>query len=128
MSITTITAQVTEKNTRPFTNKNGQEQLILNTQILEGNKKEEIPAIYGSAFLPPYIKIGDVVTVSGRTKASKFQKQDGTSGVSYNFDFPVVMPVYMGEGGATKSTQEQVPTDGFGRTQEVEVSEDDLPF
>lgn len=125
MSITTITAQVTEKNTRPFTNKNGQEQLILNTQILEGNKKEEIPAVYGSAFLPSFIKIGDVVTVSGRTKASKFQKQDGTSGVSYNFEFPTVMPVYMGEGGATKST---VPADGFGRTQEVEMTDDDLPF
>ena len=128
MSITTITAKVTEKNTRPFTNKNGQEQLILNTQILEGNKKEEIPAVYGSAFLPPFVKTGDVVTVSGRTKASKFQKQDGTSGVSYNFEFPTVMPVYMGEGGATQSKQGQVPAGGFGRTQEVEVSEDDLPF
>lgn len=128
MSITTITAQVTEKNTRPFTNKKGQEQLILNTQILEGNKQEEIPAVYGSAFLPSFIKIGDVVTVSGRTKASKFQKQDGTIGVSYNFEFPTVMPVYMGEGGATQSKQGQVPADGFGRTQEVEMTDDDLPF
>ena len=127
MSITTITAKVTEKNTRTFTNKNGQEQLILNAQILEGNKKEEIPAVYGSAFLPVFVKIGDVVTVSGRTKASKFQKQDGTSGVSYNFEFPTVMPVYMGNG-ATQSTQGQVPADGFGRTQEVEMTDDDLPF
>ena len=128
MSITTITAKVTEKNTRPFTNKNGQEQLILNTQILEGNKKEEIPAVYGSAFLPSFVKIGDVVTVSGRTKASKFQKQDGTSGVSYNFEFPTVTPVYMGESGTPQAKQGQAPTEGFGRTQEVEVSEDDLPF
>lgn len=128
MSITTITAKVTEKNTRPFTNKNGQEQLILNTQILEGNKQEDIPAVYGSVFLPAFIKIGDVVTVSGRTKASKFQKQDGTSGVSYNFEFPTVMPVYIGEAGVTKLSQGQVPASGFGRTQEVDVSEEDLPF
>ena len=128
MSITTITAKVTEKNTRPFTNKNGQEQLILNTQILEGNKKEEIQAIYGSAFLPPFIKIGDVVTVSGRTKASKFQKQDGTSGVSYNFEFPTVVPVYMGEGGTPQSTQGQAPADEFGQTEAFEITDDDLPF
>lgn len=128
MSITTITAKVTEKNTRPFTNKNGQEQLILNTQILEGNKQDDIPAVYGSAFLPPFIKIGDVVTVSGRTKATKFQKQDGTSGVSYNFEFPTVMPVYIGESGATKSTQSKVPAEGFGRTSDFDVSEEDLPF
>ena len=128
MSITTITTKVTEKNTRPYTNKNGQEQLILNTQILEGNKKEEIPAVYGSAFLPTFVKVGDVVTVSGRTKASKFKKQDGTEGVSYNFEFPTVMPVYMGEAGATQTTKSTVPADGFGRTEEFEVTDDDLPF
>ena len=107
---------------------NGQEQLILNTQILEGNKEEEIQAIYGSAFLPQFIKIGDVVTVSGRTRASKFQKQDGTSGVSYNFQFPTVVPVYMGEGGTHQSTQGQAPADEFGKTEAFEITDDDLPF
>lgn len=126
MSIITITAQVTEDNTRTFTNKKGQEQLILNTQILPKVKDTDIKAVYGSAFLPPFIKYGDIVTVSGEVQSGSYTNKQGETVAQYNFSFPTVSRAYIEAD--SFGSQEQAQADLFGNTQTVEVADDDLPF
>lgn len=126
MSIITITAQVTEQNTRTFTNKKGQEQLILNTQILPKVKDTEIKAVYGSAFLPPFIKYGDIVTVSGEVQSGSYTNKQGEEVAQYNFSFPTVSRAYIvaDEFGSQADAQ----ADLFGSSQPMNVQDDDLPF
>lgn len=126
MSIITITAQVTEDNTRTFTNKKGQEQLILNTQILPKVKDTDIKAVYGSAFLPPFIKYGDIVTVSGEVQAGSYTNKQGEEVAQYNFNFPTVSRAYVvaDEFGSQADAQ----ADLFGSSQPMDVTDDDLPF
>ena len=126
MAITTITAHLTEKNTKSFTNKKTQkEQLILNTVILNGDKEKGIKPIYGTAFLPPFIKLGDIVTVSGETKADTYINSNGETVNKYDFNFPTVTKVYV-EGG--NLAQEKAKQDLFGGAEPIEVNTDDLPF
>lgn len=126
MSIITITAQVTEDNTRTFTNKKGQEQLILNTQILPKVKDTDIKAVYGSAFLPTFIKYGDIVTVSGEVQSGSYTNKQGEEVAQYNFSFPTVSRAYIEVD--SFGSQEQAQTDLFGDSQPMDVQEDDLPF
>lgn len=120
MAITTITTQVNEKNTKSYTNKKGEQALILNTQVMAGNKEQDVKAVYGSVFLPPFIQLGDVVTVSGEVKPTK-------SGdfVNYNFNFPTIQKVFTDNSNQKQAAAKQ---DLFGGqpTQEIEV--EDLPF
>lgn len=126
MSIITITAQVTEQNTRTFTNKKGEEQLILNTQILPKVKDTDIKAVYGSAFLPPFIKYGDVVTVSGEVQAGSYTNKQGEKVAQYNFSFPTVSRAYIEAD--SFGSQADAQADLFGSSQPMDVQDDDLPF
>ena len=128
MAITTITAHLTEKNTKSFTNKKTQkEQLILNTVILNGDKEKGVKPIYGTAFLPPFIKLGDIVTVSGETKADTYTNNNGETINKYDFNFPTVTKVYV-EGGNGAQAQSQAKQDLFGSSEPMDVQEEDLPF
>lgn len=116
MSIITVTAQLNEKNTRTVNTKNG-ETLTISVPLFEKEKGSQVKVPYATAFLPSFIKMGDVVTVSGRVQA----KESGEY-VNYNFVFPTVEKVFMGE------TQVQAAPADFGRTEELTVSDDELPF
>lgn len=122
MSIVTITTQVNSNNTKTFTNNKGQEQLILNTMIIKGIKEADVKPIYGKAFLPPFIQLGDVVTVSGEIKVT----QSGQY-VNYDFNFPTVSKVFI-DGGNTFGSQQQAEADLFGGAEQIVVADDEMPF
>ena len=122
MSIVTITSQVTSSNTKTFTNKKGEEQLILNVMILKGIKDADVKPIYAKAFLPTYIEIGDIVTVSGEIKVTQSGKY-----VNYDFNFPTVSKAFIDDG-QDFGSQQQAEADLFGETEQVDVADDDLPF
>lgn len=111
MSIIAVTAQLNEKNTRTVNTKNG-ETLVVSVPLFEKEKGSQVKVPYASAFLPSFIKIGDVVTISGRVQA----KESGEY-VNYNFVFPTVEKVFVA--GA------EAPQADFGQTEDVEL---DLPF
>lgn len=118
MSIITATAQLTEKNTRTVNTKNG-ETLTISVPMFEKEKGSQVKVPYATAFLPSFVKIGDIVTVSGRVQA----KESGEY-VNYNFVFPTVEKVFMADGAAPSQA---APAD-FGRTEELDIADDDLPF
>lgn len=51
--------------------------------MFEKEKGSNVKVAYGSAFLPDFIQLGDIVTISGRVQA----KESGEY-VNYNFVFP----------------------------------------
>lgn len=118
MSVITITAQVTEKNTRKANTKNG-EVLILSAPLFGKEKGSSVKVPYGSAFLPAFIKIGDIVTVTGRVEA----KESGEF-VNYNFVFPTVEKAFVEGGQSYTSTPDADLFEGSP----MEVSDEDLPF
>lgn len=118
MSVITATVQLNEKNTRTVNTKNG-ETLIASVPLFGKEKGADVKIPYGSAFMPTFIKIGDVVTISGRVEA----KQSGEY-VNYNFLFPTVEKVYVD--GVQKDFGGTPDGDLFGETSEV--ADIDLPF
>jgi len=84
MTIITVTAQVNEKNTRTASTAKGDKKII-SVPLFEKEKGSNVKVAYGSAFLPDFIQLGDIVTVSGRVQA----KESGEY-VNYNFVFPTV--------------------------------------
>lgn len=118
MSVITITTQVTEKNTRKANTKKG-EVLVISAPLFGKEKGSSVKIPYGSAFLPAFIKIGDIVTVSGRVEAV-----ESGEFVNYNFVFPTVEKVFIEGGHSYTSTPEPDTFEGSP----MEVSDDDLPF
>lgn len=122
MATITTTVQVTKDNTREVTNKKGELVKVVNALILKGNKEAGIKGIYGSAFLPPYVENGDVVTISGATEATKSGEY-----INYNFKFPTVDKAFIEKGSLGASSTNTVVSDDFGGSP-MDISEDDLPF
>ena len=129
MAITTVTAHLTEKNTKSFINKKTEkEQLILNTIILNGDKEKGVNHIYGTAFLPPFIKLGDIVTVSGETKADTYTNKNGEIVNKYDFSFPTVTKVYVDSINSGEKTYPDFKKESFNGSESFEITEEDLPF
>jgi len=89
MAIITVTTQVNEKNTRTVSTAKGDKKII-SVPLFEKEKGSNVKVAYGSAFLPDFIQLGDVVTISGRVQA----KESGEY-VNYNFVFPTVEKVFI---------------------------------
>lgn len=119
MAIITVTSQVNEKNTRTVSTSKG-EKKIISVPLFEKEKGSNVKVAYGSAFLPDFIQLGDVVTVSGRVQA----KESGEY-VNYNFIFPTVEKVFIDN---DNSSQSQAKQELFGSSEPIEVDESDLPF
>ena len=119
MTIITTTAQVNEKNTRTVSTAKGDKKII-SVPLFEKEKGSNVKVAYGSAFLPDFIQLGDIVTVSGRVQA----KESGEY-VNYNFVFPTVEKVFIHDG---NSAQVQAKQDLFGGSEPIEVNTEDLPF
>ena len=117
MSIITVTAQVNEKNTRTVNTAKGDKKII-SVPLFEKEKGSNVKVAYGSAFLPDFIQLGDIVTVSGRVQA----KESGEY-VNYNFVFPTVEKVFI-----SNDSQAQAKQDLFGGSEPIEVDESELPF
>ena len=94
--------------------------LCLLVPLFEKEKGSNVKVAYGSAFLPDFIQLGDIVTVSGRVQA----KESGEY-VNYNFVFPTVEKVFIPN---DNSSQSQAKQDLFGKSEPIEVDESDLPF
>ena len=88
--------------------------------MFEKEKGSNVKVAYGSAFLPDFIQLGDIVTVSGRVQA----KESGEY-VNYNFFFPTVEKVFISN---DNSSQSQAKQDLFGKSEPIEVDESELPF
>ena len=114
MAIITVTAQANEKNTRTVSTAKGDKKII-SVPLFEKEKGSNVKVAYGSAFLPDFIQLGDIVTVSGRVQA----KESGEY-VNYNFE-KVFIP-------NDNSSQSQAKQDLFGKSEPIEVDESDLPF
>ena len=119
MAIITVTTQVNEKNTRTVNTAKGDKKII-SVPLFEKEKGSSVKVAYGSAFLPDFIKFGDVVTVSGRVQA----KESGEY-VNYNFVFPTVEKVFISD---SNNSQLQAKQDLFGNSEPIEVNTEDLPF
>ena len=119
MAIITVTAQANEKNTRTVSTSKGDKKII-SVPLFEKEKDSNVKVTYGSAFLPDFIQLGDIVTVSGRVQA----KESGEY-VNYNFVFPTVEKVFIHDG---NSAQAQAKQDLFGGSEPIEVNTEDLPF
>lgn len=119
MAIITVTTQVNEKNTRTVNTSKGDKKII-SVPLFEKEKGSSVKVAYGSAFLPDFIQLGDVVTVSGRVQA----KESGEY-VNYNFVFPTVEKVFISD---SNVNQLQAKQDLFGNSEPIEVNTDDLPF
>lgn len=117
MAIITTTAQVNEKNTRTVNTAKGDKKII-SVPLFEKEKGSNVKVAYGSAFLPDFIQLGDVVTISGRVQA----KESGEY-VNYNFVFPTVEKVFI-----SNDSQAQAKQDLFGGSEPIEVDESELPF
>lgn len=117
MAIITTTAQVNEKNTRTVSTAKGDKKII-SVPLFEKEKGSNVKVAYGSAFLPDFIQLGDVVTISGRVQA----KESGEY-VNYNFVFPTVEKVFI-----SNDSQAQAKQDLFGGSEPIEVDESELPF
>lgn len=117
MAIITTTAQVNEKNTRTVSTAKGDKKII-SVPLFEKEKGSNVKVAYGSAFLPDFIQLGDVVTISGRVQA----KESGEY-VNYNFVFPTVEKVFI-----SNDSQAQAKQDLFGGSEPIEVNESELPF
>lgn len=119
MAIITVTTQVNEKNTRTVNTSKGDKKII-SVPLFEKEKGSSVKVAYGSAFLPDFIKLGDVVTVSGRVQA----KESGEY-VNYNFVFPTVEKVFISD---SNDNQSQAKQDLFGSSEPFEINDEDLPF
>ena len=119
MAIITVTAQANEKNTRTVSTAKGDKKII-SVPLFEKEKGSNVKVAYGSAFLPDFIQLGDVVTVSGRVQA----KESGEY-VNYNFVFPTVEKVFIHN---DNNSQSQAKQDLFGGAEPIEVDTEDLPF
>lgn len=119
MAIITVTTQVNEKNTRTVNTAKGDKKII-SVPLFEKEKGSSVKVAYGSAFLPDFIKLGDIVTVSGRVQA----KESGEY-VNYNFVFPTVEKVFISD---NNNSQLQAKNDLFGNSEPIEVNTEDLPF
>ena len=119
MAIITVTAQANEKNTRTVNTAKGDKKLI-SVPLFEKEKGSNVKVAYGSAFLPDFIQLGDIVTVSGRVQA----KESGEY-VNYNFVFPTVEKVFIHD---DSSKQAQAKQDLFGGSEPFEVTAENLPF
>ena len=117
MAIITVTTQVNEKNTRTVNTAKGDKKII-SVPLFEKEKGSNVKVAYGSAFLPDFIQLGDVVTISGRVQA----KESGEY-VNYNFVFPTVEKVFI-----SNNSQAQAKQDLFGGSEPIEVNTEDLPF
>ena len=117
MAIITTTTQVNEKNTRTVNTAKGDKKII-SVPLFEKEKGSNVKVAYGSAFLPDFIQLGDVVTISGRVQA----KESGEY-VNYNFVFPTVEKVFI-----SNDSQAQAKQDLFGGSEPIEVNTEDLPF
>ena len=123
MAIITVTTQVNEKNTRTVNTAKGDKKII-SVPLFEKEKGSSVKIPYGSAFLPDFIKFGDVVTVSGRVQA----KESGEY-VNYNFVFPTVEKVFIYDSnGAQEKTYPDFKKETFNGSEPFEVREEDLPF
>ena len=119
MAIITVTAQANEKNTRTVNTAKGDKKII-SVPLFEKEKGSSVKVAYGSAFLPDFIQLGDIVTVSGRVQA----KESGEY-VNYNFVFPTVEKVFIHN---DNGSQAQAKQDLFGGAEQIEVNTEDLPF
>ena len=119
MAIITVTAQANEKNTRTVSTAKGDKKII-SVPLFEKEKGSSVKVAYGSAFLPDFIQLGDIVTVSGRVQA----KESGEY-VNYNFVFPTVEKVFISN---DNGKQAQAKQDLFGGSEPIEVNTEDLPF
>lgn len=119
MAIITVTAQANEKNTRKVNTAKGDKKII-SVPLFEKEKGSSVKVAYGSAFLPDFIQLGDIVTISGRVQA----KESGEY-VNYNFVFPTVEKVFISN---DNSSQSQAKQDLFGKSEPIEVDAGDLPF
>ena len=119
MTIITTTAQVNEKNTRTVNTAKGDKKII-SVPLFEKEKGSSVKVAYGSAFLPDFIQLGDIVTISGRVQA----KESGEY-VNYNFVFPTVEKVFIPN---DNNSQAQAKQDLFGGSEQIEVDTEDLPF
>lgn len=129
MAIITVTAHLTEKNTKSFINKKTEkEQLILNTIILNGDKEKGIKPVYGTAFLPPFIKLGDIVTVSGETKADTYVNKNGETVNKYDFSFPTVTKVYVDGKNNGEKAYPDFKKETFDGSEPFEINDEELPF
>ena len=119
MAIITVTTQVNEKNTRAVNTAKGDKKII-SVPLFEKEKGSSVKVAYGSAFLPDFIQLGDIVTISGRVQA----KESGEY-VNYNFVFPTVEKVFISN---DNGKQAQAKQDLFGGTEPIEVNSEELPF
>lgn len=119
MAIITVTAQANEKNTRTVNTAKGDKKII-SVPLFEKEKGSSVKVAYGSAFLPDFIQLGDIVTISGRVQA----KESGEY-VNYNFVFPTVEKVFISN---DNGKQSQAKQDLFGKSEPIEVDAEDLPF
>ena len=119
MTIITVTAQVNEKNTRTVNTAKGDKKII-SVPLFEKEKGSNVKVAYGSAFLPDFIQLGDIVTISGRVQA----KESGEY-VNYNFVFPTIEKVFISN---DNGKQAQAKQDLFGGSEPIEVNTEDLPF
>lgn len=122
-----ITEQVTERNTtkkdgtpNTYTTKKGETGLIINVMVLKGIKDTDVKPIFAKAFLPSFVKVGDIVTIYGDIEP----EQNGNY-VNYNFKFPDVKKAYIA---GVNSSQSQAKQDLFGNSEPIGVDESDLPF
>ena len=122
MAIITVTTQVNEKNTRTVNTSKGDKKII-SVPLFEKEKGSSIKVAYGSAFLPDFIKFGDVVTVSGRVQA----KESGEY-VNYNFVFPTIEKVFISGNNSVEKTYPDFKKESFNGSETFEVREEDLPF
>ena len=118
MAIITVTAQANEKNTRTVSTAKGDKKII-SVPLFEKEKGSNVKVAYGSAFLPDFIQLGDIVTVSGRVQA----KESGEY-VNYNFVFPTVEKVFISN---DNGKQAQAKQNLFGGAEPIEVNTEDLP-
>ena len=119
MAIITVTAQANEKNTRTVNTAKGDKKII-SVPLFEKEKGSNVKVAYGSAFLPDFIQLGDIVTVSGRVQA----KESGEY-VNYNFVFPAVEKLFISN---DNGKQAQAKQELFGSSEPIEVNSEDLPF
>ena len=119
MAIITVTAQANEKNTRTVNTAKGDKKII-SVPLFEKEKGSNVKVAYGSAFLPDFIQLGDIVTVSGRVQA----KESGEY-VNYNFVFPAVEKLFISN---DNGKQAQAKQELFGSSEPIEVNTEDLPF
>ncbi len=119
MAIITVTAQVNEKNTRTVSTAKGDKKVI-SVPLFEKEKGSNVKVAYGSAFLPDFIELGNIVTISGRVQA----KESGEY-VNYKFVFPTIEKVFIPN---DNSSQAQAKQDLFCGSEPIEVNSEDLPF